>query len=167
VGYLLKHGIESTPVRAMAKIRAHHVRITTFIHATEDEDKVLEAISTFIPEEIDEEDIIFDIDETTGFFGNPIKVVNVEIKRSRAVRKFIDYFKELLSEEDRRYIIENLDEKVDEEGTLYVRFNKQKAYLDEPEIDEGGDTIQVKIKVKAFPMRKEAVVKAVREWLEE
>ena len=40
-GYLLKHGVESTPVRAMGKIRAHHVRITTFIHATEDEDKVL------------------------------------------------------------------------------------------------------------------------------
>ncbi|WP_297091577.1 RNA-binding protein [Thermococcus sp.] len=151
----------------MANLRAHHVRITTFIHATEDEDKVLEAIATFIPEEIDDDDVIFDIDETTGFFGNPIKVVNVEIKRSRAVRKFIDYFKELLSEEDRGYLLENLDEKVDEEGTLYVRFNKQKAYLGEPEIDEGGDTIQVRIKVKAFPMKKEAVVKAVREWLEE
>ncbi|AFL94761.1 hypothetical protein CL1_0553 [Thermococcus cleftensis] len=151
----------------MGKIRAHHVRITTFIQATEDEDKVLEAIATFIPDEIDDDDVLFDVDETTGFFGNPIKVVNVEIKRSRAVRKFIDHFRELLSEDDRRYLLENLDEKVDEEGTLYVRFNKQKAYLGEPEIDEGGDTIQVRIKVKAFPMRKEAVVKAVREWLEE
>ena len=151
----------------MVKIRAHHVRITTFIQATEDEDKVLEAIATFIPDEIDDDDVLFDVDETTGFFGNPIKVVNVEIKRSRAVRAFLDHFRELLSEEDRRYLLEHLDEKVDEEGTLYVRFNKQKAYLGEPEIDEGGDTIQVRIKVKAFPMRKEAVMKAVREWLEE
>ena len=151
----------------MAKLRAHHVRLTTFIQATEDEDKVLDAIATFIPEEIDEDDIIFDIDETKGFFGNPIKVVNVEIKRSKAVRTFLDYFKELLSEDDKRYIIENLDEKVDDEGTLYVRFNKQKAYLGDVEIDEGPDVIQVRIKVKAFPMRKEAVVKAVREWLEE
>ncbi|NJE75436.1 RNA-binding protein [Thermococcus sp. ES12] len=151
----------------MGKIRAHHVRITTFIQATEDEDKVLEAIATFIPDEIDDDDVLFDVDDTTGFFGNPIKVVNVEIKRSRAVRAFLDHFRELLSEDDRRYLLEHLDEKVDEEGTLYVRFNKQKAYLGEPEIDEGGDTIQVRIKVKAFPMRKEAVMKAVREWLEE
>ncbi|ASJ04100.1 RNA-binding protein [Thermococcus barossii] len=151
----------------MGKIRAHHVRITTFIQATEDEDKVLEAIATFIPDEIDDDDVLFDVDETTGFFGNPIKVVNVEIKRSRAVRAFLDHFRELLSEDDRRYLLEHLDEKVDEEGTFYVRFNKQKAYLGEPEIDEGGDTIQVRIKVKAFPMRKEAVMKAVREWLEE
>ncbi len=151
----------------MANIRAHHIRFTAFIHATEDEDKVLDAIATFIPAEIDEEDVIFDVNETTGFFGNPIKVVNVEIKRSRAVRKFIEYFRGLLSEGDKRYILENLEEKVDEEGTLYIRFNKQRAYLGEAEIDEGADVIQVRIKFKAFPMRKEAVVKAVREWLEE
>ncbi|NJE42640.1 RNA-binding protein [Thermococcus sp. GR6] len=151
----------------MAKIKVHHVRLTTFIHATEDEDKVLEAIGTFIPEEIDDDDVLFDIVETRGFFGNPIKVVNVEIKRSKAVRKFIDYFKELLSDQDRTYLLDNLDEKIDEEGTLYVRFNKQRAYLGDAEVDEGEDVIQVRIKVKAFPMRKDAVVKAVKEWLEE
>ncbi|WP_297475624.1 RNA-binding protein [Thermococcus sp.] len=151
----------------MAKLQAHHVRLTTFIQATEDEDKVLDAIATFIPEEIGEDDVLFDIDETRGFFGNPIKVINVEIKRSRAVRQFLEHFKELLSEKDRRYLLENLDEKIDEEGTFYVRFNKQKAYLGEAEIDEGADVVQVRIKVKEFPMRKEAVVKAVREWLEE
>jgi len=148
-------------------LKAHNVRLTTFIHATEDEDKVLEAIGTFIPGEIDDEDVHFDVEETTGFFGNPIKVVNVEIKRSKAVRAFLKHFRELLDEDARRYILENLDEKVDDEGTLYVRFNKQKAYLGEVEVDEGGDTIQVRIKVKAFPMRKETVVKAVREWLGE
>ncbi|MDI3474498.1 MAG: RNA-binding protein [Thermococcaceae archaeon] len=151
----------------MTQLKAHHVRLTTFIQATEDEDKVLEAIATFIPEEIDEDDVLFDILETEGYFGNPIKVVNVEIKRSKAVRKFLEYFKELLSEEDKRYLLDHLDEKVDEEGTFYVRFNKQKAYLGEAEVEEGPDVIQVRIKVKAFPMRKEAVVKAVREWLEE
>jgi len=148
-------------------MRAHHVRITTFIHATEDEDKVLDAIATFIPEEIDEEDIYFDVSETRGYFGNPIKVVNAEVKRSRAIRSFLENLKELLSEEDRSYILEHLDEKVDEEGTLYLRFNKQKAYLGEVELDEGADVVQIRIKVKAFPMRKEAVIKDVREWLEE
>ncbi|WP_297074149.1 RNA-binding protein [Thermococcus sp.] len=151
----------------MAKLQAHHVRLTTFIHATEDEDKVLEAIATFIPEEIDEDDVLFDVEETTGFFGNPIKVVNVEIKRSKAVRTFLKNFKELLSEEDKKYILGNLDEKVDDEGMLYIRFNKQKAYLGEAKVDEGADVVQVRIKVKAFPMRKESVVKAVKEWLEE
>jgi RNA binding exosome subunit len=148
-------------------MRAHHVRITTFIQATEDEDKVLDAIATFIPEDIDDDDVYFDVNETKGYFGNPIKVVNTEIKRSRAVRAFLKNLKELLTDEDKRYILEHLDEKVDEEGTLYLRFNKQKAYLGEVELDEGADVVQVRIKVKAFPMKKETVAKDVKEWLEE
>ncbi len=151
----------------MGKIRAHHIRITTFIQATEDEDKVLEAISTFIPEDIDDDDVLWDINETRGFFGNPIKVVNVEIRRSRAVRQFLDHFKGLLDREGRDYLLERLNEKVDEEGTFYVRFNKQKTYLGEPVVEDCDDAVQIRIKVKAFPMRKETVVKAVREWLEE
>ncbi|WP_297523279.1 RNA-binding protein [Thermococcus sp.] len=146
-------------------LRAHHVRLTAFVQATESEERVLEAMSTFVPEEIPDEDVLLDVEEARGFFGNPIKVVNVEIKRSRAVRAFLRHLRELLSERDREYLLEHLDEKVDEEGTFYVRFNKQRAYLGEAEVDEGPDVIQVRIKVKAFPMRKEAVVKAIGEWL--
>ncbi|WP_456366800.1 RNA-binding protein [Thermococcus sp.] len=146
-------------------LRAHHVRLTAFVQATESEESVLEAMATFVPEEIPDEDVLLDVEEVRGFFGNPIKVVNVEIKRSRAVRAFLRHFRELLSEGDREYLLEHLDEKVDEEGTFYVRFNKQKAYLGEVEVDEGPDVVQVRIKVKAFPMRKEAVVKAIGEWL--
>ena len=73
----------------------------------------------------------------------------------------------LLGEENKKYLLEHLDEKIDEEGVFYVRFNKQKAYLGEAHVDEGEDVIQIRIKVKAFPMKKESVVKAVEEWLKE
>lgn len=148
-------------------MQAHHVRISTFIHATEDEDKVLEALSTFIPGEIDDEDVDFEVVSTEGYFGNPIKVVTAEIKRSKAVRAFLKHLKSLLTEDDVDYLLEHLNEKVDEDGTLYIRFDKQKAYLGEAEVTEGEDVIRVMIKVKTFPMRKESVVKAVEEWLAE
>lgn len=146
-------------------LRAHHVRLTAFVQATESEERVLEAMSALIPGDIPEEDVLLDVEEVRGFFGNPIKVINVEIKRSRAVRAFLRHFRELLSEGDREYLLEHLDEKVDEEGTFYVRFNKQRAYLGEAEVDEGPDVVQVRVKVKAFPLRREAVVKAIEEWL--
>ncbi|AIF68839.1 hypothetical protein PAP_02035 [Palaeococcus pacificus DY20341] len=151
----------------MAKLQAHHIRVSTFIHATEEPEKVLEALETIFPESISQEDIEFEIINTEGFFGNPIKVVNAELKRSRNVRAFLENLKALLSDEDKEYLLEHLDEKVDDEGTFYIRFNKQKAYLGEVEVGEGEDVIQVKIKVKAFPMRRESVVKAVEEWLRE
>ncbi|MDK2983828.1 MAG: RNA-binding protein, partial [Thermococcaceae archaeon] len=154
-------------VRKMAKLQAHHIRVSTFVHATEDPEKVLEAMGTFFPEDVPSDDIEFEILETEGYFGNPIKVINAEVSRSKSVRKMLEHIKGLLSEEDKRYLLENLEEKVDDMGTFFIRFSKQKAYLGEAEVSEGEDVIQVKIKVKAFPMRKESVVKAIREWLSE
>ncbi|HII68059.1 MAG TPA: RNA-binding protein [Thermococcaceae archaeon] len=151
----------------MAKLQAHHIRVSTFGHATEDPEKVLEAMGTFFPEDIPSEDIEFEIIETEGYFGNPIKVINAEVKRSRSVKKMLEHIKNLLSEEDKEYLLENLEEKVDEAGTFFIRFSKQRAYLGEAVIGEGEDVIQVKIKVKAFPMRKETVVKSIKEWLSE
>jgi len=151
----------------MAKLQAHHIRVSTFAHATEDPEKVLEAMGTFFPEDIPSEDIEFEILETEGYFGNPIKVINAEVKRSRSVKKMLENLKNLLSEEDKEYLLENLEEKVDETGTFFIRFNKQKAYLGEVAVGEGEDVIQVKIKVKAFPMKKETVVKTIKEWLSE
>jgi len=151
----------------MPKLQAHHIRVSTFAHATEDPEKVLEAMGIFFPEDVPSEDIEFEILETEGYFGNPIKVINAELKRSKSVKKMLEHLKELLNEEDKEYLLENLEEKVDETGTFFIRFNKQKAYLGEVAIGEGEDVIQVKIKVKAFPMKKETVVKTIKEWLSE
>ena len=151
----------------MPKLQAHHIRVSTFAHATEDPEKVLEAMGVFFPEDIPSEDIEFEILETEGYFGNPIKVINAELKRSKSVKKMLEHLKELLNEEDKEYLLENLEEKVDETGTFFIRFNKQKAYLGEVAVGEGEDIIQVKIKVKTFPMKKETVVKTIKEWLRE
>jgi len=151
----------------MPKLQAHHIRVSTFAHATEDPEKVLEAMGIFFPEDVPSEDIEFEILETEGYFGNPIKVINAELKRSKSVKKMLEHLKELLNEEDKEYLLENLEEKVDETGTFFIRFNKQKAYLGEVAVGEGEDIIQVKIKVKTFPMKKETVVKTIKEWLRE
>ena len=151
----------------MPKLQAHHIRVSTFAHATEDPEKVLEAMGIFFPEDVPSEDIEFEILETEGYFGNPIKVINAELKRSKSVKKMLEHLKELLNEEDKEYLLENLEEKVDETGTFFIRFNKQKAYLGEVAVGEGEDVIQVKIKIKAFPMKKETVVKTIKEWLSE
>jgi len=151
----------------MPKLQAHHIRVSTFAHATEDPEKVLEAMGIFFPEDVPSEDIEFEILETEGYFGNPIKVINAELKRSKSVKKMLEHLKELLNDEDKEYLLENLEEKVDETGTFFIRFNKQKAYLGEVAVGEGEDVIQVKIKVKAFPMKKETVVKTIKEWLSE
>jgi hypothetical protein len=151
----------------MVKLNAHNVKIRTFVHATEDPEKVLEALETLFPEDLSPKDVEFEMVETEGYFGNPILVIDAEIKRSRNVRKFLENLKNILSEEDKAFLLENLEEKVDENGTFYIRFDKQKAYLGEIKVLDGEDVIHVRIKVKSFPMKKETVVRAIGEWLSE
>ena len=52
---------------------------------------------------------------------------------------------------------------MDEKGNLFLRFDKQKAYQDELKIVEHGDSIHVKIKMAAYPARKENAMKLARE----
>lgn len=151
----------------MVKLNAHNVKIRTFVHATEDPEKVLEALETLFPEDLSPKDVEFEMVETEGYFGNPILVIDAEIKRNRNVRKFLENLKNILSEEDKAFLLENLEEKVDENGTFYIRFDKQKAYLGEIKVLDGEDVIHVRIKVKSFPMKKETVVRAIGEWLSE
>jgi len=151
----------------MVKLNAHNVKIRTFVHATEDPEKVLEALETLFPEDLSPKDVEFEMVETVGYFGNPILVIDAEIKKSKNVRKFLENLKNILSEEDKAFLLENLEEKVDENGTFYIRFDKQKAYLGEIKVLDGEDVIHVRIKAKSFPMKKETVVRAIGEWLSE
>jgi hypothetical protein len=52
---------------------------------------------------------------------------------------------------------------MDDKGNLFLRFDKQRAYLDELEIVEHGDSIHVKIKIAAYPARKEVAMKLARQ----
>lgn len=94
------------------RLQAHNVKIRTFIHATEDPEKVLEALETLFPEDISPKDVDFEVIETEGYFGNPILVVDAEIRHSRNVRKFLENLRNSLSEEDRKYLLEHAEEKL-------------------------------------------------------
>ena len=60
-------------------------------------------------------------------------------------------------------ILNELDKKMDDKGNLFLRFDKQKAYLDELKITEHGDSIHLKIKIAAYPAKKKPALKIARE----
>jgi hypothetical protein len=54
---------------------------------------------------------------------------------------------------------------MDDKGNFFLRFDKQKAYLNELKVVEHGDSIHVKIKIAAYPAKKEPAMKLVRKLL--
>jgi len=138
----------------------NNITISTIANATEDEEKVLDAMSFFLPEIIGEDDINAETVETEGNFGNPIEVhtITIEGKKSKLV---FDYIMDLLKTDERNVnkIKEDLDLRI-EKNKLYLRFDKQKAYLGECRLVEGDDTVRIIVNFKIFtPSGKEEKVK--------
>ncbi|MEM3725873.1 MAG: RNA-binding domain-containing protein [Candidatus Bathyarchaeia archaeon] len=105
-----------------------YIDIRVFAHATEDVDKVLKAAYNVLPESA-VETVPFKKRSLTGHHGNPIVLFEAKLKGELA-QKFFEKLssglgsldKEQLSSEIRRHI---------EKGNLYLRLDKQSAYLNE------------------------------------
>ena len=138
----------------MPRVPFHYIDLRTFCYATEDEKRVEEAIRAFLPEE-------FDLDRmaNTGHHGDRIVVLSARVENADAMRHVLDRLAEL-NDIDR--MMDELDERVDDNCSFFMRLDKQAAFQDEIRL---GDGITLRAKVEAYPAKHEAAVENAREAL--
>ena len=66
----------------------------------------------------------------------------------------------------RKRILNRLEDKIDENGNLYLRFDKQRAYLGDLKVVDHGDSIHLKIKIAAYPAKKKVAIEIARKLFE-
>jgi RNA binding exosome subunit len=140
----------------MGKIPLHYVDLRAFCYATEDDQRVEDALRTFLPEQYD-----IQRSETEGHHGDRILVLSARLENADDVRVVLDELGSLV-ELDR--VREELDERVDENCSLFLRLDKQAALSGRVELGEG---ITLRAKVEAYPATQEAAVENAREALPE
>ncbi len=142
------------------KIELSEVILSTHCHATEDLEKVKKALMNSIPLELRS---IADIHSEIlhGYHGNPIVKLEVRFKGDDALN-VIKYIISMLSDVDRRYLLNSLDIRYNrKDNKLFLRLDKQEAYLGNISLYEGDDSIKVSI---SFSMIRS--IDAVKEFLE-
>lgn len=117
-----------------SKFPIAYIDVRVFAHATEDTDKVLKAIQNTLPTELIE---TVNIARTSleGHHGNPITLYETRIKEKTTTQKVFEEIsanlgimdKELLSNEIQLHL---------EKGNLYLRLDKQSAYLEETKLSQ-------------------------------
>lgn len=125
------------------------IQIETFSHATEDIEKVKSLLSKFFSFEI-----TFNEKKTYGHFGNEIIIINVELSKNKEIKDFISNFLTIV---DKKYILETLEKRLDEDGTLFIRMNKERVFNDDFTIDDNGD-ILLSMKLVTYPKSREKVI---------
>jgi len=136
-------------------------RISTLVHATEDEQKVLTVLQALLPERVEVQR-----KKLRGHYGNPISAFTASVKQRKLLREFWARVAAKLSASELEKLGRVTQEMMDETCHLYLRFDKQLACAGELTLTESGDALHVELKVAAYPAKREVATKLVREFIE-
>lgn len=121
-----------------------YVEICVFSHATEDLQKVENAVRNILPEELTAE--VFNKTACVGHYGNPIVLLETKITDRPVLPSIIEKIASALSPLDKDQLSQEIKMHV-EKHTLYLRFDKQNAFLGELKLTSN-DPIRLKIHFK-------------------
>ena len=96
------------------------VKINLILHATENENKVLEQLENVF--QIEQKN--FQIEQVPGHFNNPILLISSKLKK-KVAEKFVKILFSKMKEDEFQEIYENVDKYVTSSG-LSLRLSKQK-----------------------------------------
>jgi len=122
-----------------------YIDIRLSAHATEDLDKVLEAIRNILPER-SEAKITFEKTQLTGHYGNEITLIETKIQDKCVAQETFEKLSRGLSILDKEFLSSRLSEHL-EKGNLYLRLDKQAAFLKEIKLGQV-DPIHLRIHFK-------------------
>ena len=131
------------------------VHARALCHATENVDSVKLAVQNTVGE------TDFEVTRTSGHHGNEIMVIEAHVRGGKCGIELLDK----LSSSDKEKVLGTLERRVDESCNLFLRLDKQKAFLGELTLAQNDDAVAIRMKVAAFPAKKETALRAICDFL--
>ena len=126
----------------------HRVTFRAFVASTEDDGKVREALSLFVPPES------MSTTRALGHYGNEILILSTSLRKKEGL-KFFGRLREILPQREMERLRRELDLRVDDECNLHFRLDKQAAYRGDARLTDSGDAITVSAHLESYPARRE------------
>ena len=131
------------------------VEISVHAHATENVDRVKQAVLNLLPEDMRGR-ASFEEQVLEGHHGNPITRIRLRL-RDRDAEEFIKRLASMLSDTEKRVLRAMLSDRYDErQGRIYVRLSKQDAFLGEARLYDGDDVVHIVVILRGSPKLEEA-----------
>lgn len=134
----------------------HWLRVQTFCYATERQDLIEDTLKELLG------DIEFEEEICDSEHGNSMMILETRMTKQREFRDlFCNLGNEILD-----FIIEDIENRVDDDDIFYLRLDKQKAVQGIYKVAHHGDVISIFGKIQAHPARKEVAVKVLKTFIE-
>ncbi|MCF7799314.1 hypothetical protein K9M74_05410 [Candidatus Woesearchaeota archaeon] len=143
--------------------QAHSVTISVYSYEEEDEEKTAETLIAFLPEQFEEENIQLEITKAKVLEGRDMKLFSVTLTKQRHINYILKELKAVLGDAQCATIASQ-ENRVDNEGNLYIRLDKTKLEeTDEAVLTDGGTCYHFKIVLAAFPKNRENALNVAKE----
>jgi RNA binding exosome subunit len=124
------------------------VEVLCFVHATESEEKILDAIRSVLSLKESPK-----LEQLEGHFGNEIKRLKYEITGEEATHLFTRLL-DMMPPQEKSTLISKIPVLLDEQGVLYLRFDKQELIRGRLSLSEK-DVIRIRVKAKVSMVKGE------------
>ena len=132
----------------------NNIKFRAFVYENESADEINQSILNILPEaEIEAE-------EAEGLLEDKIIILSGIVSKKRYTKTF---FNTLLENTDLDKLNKDLERKIDDKGNWFLRFDKKDALDEKWTILDSGDAIHLKVKIAAFPAKKEIAIDKVHE----
>jgi len=138
----------------------HNIRYSLFVYEDENEEELIEGLKNILPTAKIEREV------AEGMMEDEIIILSGKIDKKKETKEFLN---NLLSMDkpSLEKLSDDLQKKVDKNGNLFIRFSKTSACDEKWEICDTGDSIHLKIKIAAYPAKKEVAINLLYEALNE
>ena len=133
----------------------HWVRVQTFCYATEKRELLEETMTELLGTDEFEEEI------SEGEHGNVMTILESRLTKQR---EFNALFRKL-GPEICGWIVDDIENRIDDDCVFYIRLDKQKAVQGQYEVAHHGDVVAITGKVQAHPAKKDVAVRTLKEFL--
>jgi RNA binding exosome subunit len=124
------------------------VELSTIAHATDDLEKVQNALTRLLPESLKGRQL-FTRRYVQGHYGNPITTFEARLTEPVDIDQFKFSLLKQLPEKERLSIVRELHLHTDQDGNLYIRLDKQKMSRGTVRLGQD-DPIRVRMKFRNF-----------------
>ena len=126
------------------------VEARAYSRATEIVERVTAAVLSVFPEELRNR-VEIDSVKTEGHNQIPITVITASLDDKRSSGIAADYLLKSLSPGDRESLLNTLMQRLDDRCVLFVRVDKQAAYLGRLQLGAEPDVISVQVQIRQYP----------------
>ena len=126
------------------------LEVSFSVHATEDKEKNLQAVSNLIPSPIIEQAQIME-EKLEGGYKNPIKYLRLAFTKASLIDKIMKNLSSKLSQEDKKKLNLEFESRIDMKNkSFFLRLDKEDLANNRISLASSKNIVKVSLKMRAF-----------------